>query len=183
MLSQLPRPYRMLAEYRREEQGACISDCITGAFSWHETPEVWDFWDAINNTTFHEIPAASIRELVEAGKLKPSAVLEYVQQMFAAMGVRPSEEQVWDIVNKVTDELQESVNLTPPAFEPVNSPAHYTHGSVEVFDMMLAIWGAEKVRVYCEINAFKYRMRAGYKADAVQDIEKAKWYEKKSKEI
>lgn len=67
--------------------------------------------------------------------------------------------------------------------DPVNSPSHYTYRSMEVFDMMLAIWGAEKVRTYCEINAFKYRMRAGYKADPVQDIEKAKWYERKAKEI
>jgi hypothetical protein len=67
--------------------------------------------------------------------------------------------------------------------DPVHRPEHYTHGSVEVFDMMVAIWGAEKVRIFCEINAFKYRMRAGYKADAGQDIEKAKWYERKAKEI
>jgi hypothetical protein len=67
--------------------------------------------------------------------------------------------------------------------DPVNRPAHYTHGSVEVFDMMLRIFGSEKVRIYCEINAFKYRMRAGYKGDAGEDIEKAKWYERKAKEI
>ena len=76
-----------------------------------------------------------------------------------------------------------AVAPTMETSDPVNSPAHYTHGSVEVFDMMLAIWGAEKVRTYCELNAFKYRMRAGYKADAAEDIEKAKWYERKAKEI
>ena len=182
IISELPRPYRMLAEYRREQQGGGYG--LGSGFTWVETPEGYDFWAEIYyKRTLPEIPAASIRELVEAGKLYSSEVLEYVQQMFAAMGVKPTEEQVWKIVNQVTDELQKSVDTSLPTPDPVNSPAHYTQGRTEVFDMMLAIWGAEKVKTYCEINAFKYRMRAGYKADAVQDIEKAKWYETKAKTL
>jgi hypothetical protein len=49
--------------------------------------------------------------------------------------------------------------------------------------MMIALYGKEKFLVFCELNAFKYRMRAGYKGDASQDIEKAKWYEAKMKEL
>ena len=39
------------------------------------------------------------------------------------------------------------------------NPNHYKQGSKEVIEMMEAIWGKESLGVYCEINAFKYRMR------------------------
>ena len=65
----------------------------------------------------------------------------------------------------------------------IHHPPHYTSGSVEVIDQMVAIWGAEKVAIYCEINAFKYRMRAGLKGSAVEDIEKAKWYSTKREQL
>lgn len=67
--------------------------------------------------------------------------------------------------------------------DPVNHPAHYTRYTVEVIDMMVAIWGPEKVADYCEINAFKYRMRAGKKGEAAVDMEKEEWYLRKSKEL
>lgn len=61
------------------------------------------------------------------------------------------------------------------------NPAHYKQNSIEVIEMMIRIWGAEKVAIHCEITAFKYRMRAGYKADVQEEINKAKWYEEKAK--
>ena len=65
----------------------------------------------------------------------------------------------------------------------IHHPKHYTQGSKEVIDMMVDIWGKESVAIYCEINAFKYRMRAGLKGNATEDIEKAKWYENKRLEL
>lgn len=65
----------------------------------------------------------------------------------------------------------------------VNHPSHYTKGKIEVIDMMLKVFGKEVVINYCDLNAFKYRMRAGYKNDIVEDINKAMWYENKSKEL
>ena len=62
-------------------------------------------------------------------------------------------------------------------------PSHYNQGSKEVFEMMVDIWGKEKVAIFCEINAFKYRMRAGYKGNALEDLEKAKNNEKMRKEL
>ena len=67
--------------------------------------------------------------------------------------------------------------------DPVNRPAHYTAGSVEVIDMMERIWGVEAVKIFCELNAFKYRQRAGLKGDGAQDLAKAQWYEKHRKQI
>lgn len=63
-------------------------------------------------------------------------------------------------------------------------PAHY-QSDVEVWEQMIRIWGAEQFIIYCKINAFKYRMRAGKKPgnSIHDDIEKALWYEKKIEEL
>ena len=65
------------------------------------------------------------------------------------------------------------------------NPDHYKAQSIEVIEMMRRIWGDEAVKTYCEINAFKYRMRAGNKPGQPlgQEIEKAQWYEQKAKEL
>lgn len=65
----------------------------------------------------------------------------------------------------------------------VNHPKHYTQYPIEVIDMMLAIWGKEKVINYCILNAFKYRMRAGNKDSLVNDFSKEQWYLNKAKEL
>ena len=65
------------------------------------------------------------------------------------------------------------------------NPKHYKNMSVEVIDMMLSIYGKEKVKVFCELNAFKYRMRLGSKEgnSIEQEHNKIKWYEDKIKEL
>lgn len=65
------------------------------------------------------------------------------------------------------------------------NPNHYKNMSKEVIDMMIDIWGVENVTIYCEITSFKYRMRLGLKPDQPieRDLEKAKWYENKAKEL
>jgi hypothetical protein len=60
--------------------------------------------------------------------------------------------------------------------EAVNHPAHYNHYPVEVIDMMERVFGKEAVYHFCLLNAYKYRMRAGEKGDAAQDLEKERWY-------
>ena len=57
------------------------------------------------------------------------------------------------------------------------NPDHYKKYSVEVIDMMIAIYGKEKTAAYCELNAFKYRMRMGEKQEQPIDmyLEKEKW--------
>jgi hypothetical protein len=70
-------------------------------------------------------------------------------------------------------------------YEYVNHPAHYNNYSMEVIDMMVRIWGAENTALFCEMNAFKYRMRMGTKPDnnVHQDLEKEKWYLDKAREL
>ena len=65
------------------------------------------------------------------------------------------------------------------------NPDHYKKYSVEVIDMMIAIYGKEKTAAYCELNAFKYRMRMGEKPEQPieRDLEKEKWYINKANEL
>lgn len=67
--------------------------------------------------------------------------------------------------------------------EQVNHPKHYNLYPIEVIDMMLAIWGKEKTIDFCIMNAFKYRMRIGYKNSVEQDMAKEKWYLDKAREL
>ena len=70
-------------------------------------------------------------------------------------------------------------------YEQVNHPSHYNNYGKEVIDMMESIWGTEKLIAFCEMNAFKYRMRMGTKPDnpIQQDIEKEKWYLNKANQL
>lgn len=70
-------------------------------------------------------------------------------------------------------------------YEYVNHPTHYNNYSMEVIDMMERIYGKENTAMFCEMNAFKYRMRMGTKPDndITQDLKKEKWYLDKAKEL
>jgi hypothetical protein len=65
------------------------------------------------------------------------------------------------------------------------NPDYYKKGDKQVFEMMLDIWGVEKYIAFCEMNAFKYRMRLGDKPDqpVEKDLAKAKWYETMAKKL
>lgn len=71
------------------------------------------------------------------------------------------------------------------AYEMVDHPTHYNQYDIEVIDMIIRIWGPEIAALWCDITAFKYRMRMGTKPDnsIEQDIKKEQWYLNKSKEI
>lgn len=75
------------------------------------------------------------------------------------------------------------MDIDDQGYQEVNSPAHYNGYSVEAIDMMERIFGPEKLAVFCELNAFKYRMRAGEKGYASMDLAKERWYLDKLKEL
>lgn len=62
---------------------------------------------------------------------------------------------------------------TPPHNDPVNHPAHYTTGKIEVIDFI-----DDKELTYCLGNAVKYIARAGKKNPdkTIEDLQKAAWY-------
>lgn len=65
--------------------------------------------------------------------------------------------------------------------DPVNRPAHYTDGKIEVIDFI-----EDKKLGFCLGNAIKYISRAGKKDPnkEIEDLNKAKWYiERRIKEL
>lgn len=64
------------------------------------------------------------------------------------------------------------------SYEHVNHPTHYNNYSVECLEMMRLIWGDEATARWCEMTAFKYRMRLGLKPNnpIEQDLAKEKFY-------
>lgn len=62
--------------------------------------------------------------------------------------------------------------------EKVNHPSHYQKDGKECIDVMLELYGIQAVINFCELNAFKYKWRAGLKTgeSAEVDLKKAQWY-------
>lgn len=58
----------------------------------------------------------------------------------------------------------------------VNEPSHYKHGSFEVIDEMVIVFGIENTIQFCRMNAWKYRARAPFKGNMEQDMAKANCY-------
>ena len=55
--------------------------------------------------------------------------------------------------------------------DPINHPAHYCLGGIEVIDFIEA-----KALGYHLGNVVKYVARAAHKGKAVEDLQKARWY-------
>lgn len=68
-------------------------------------------------------------------------------------------------------------------YDDVTRPRHYvTADGLECIDVMRAVFGDEKVAIWCQLNAFKYVWRAEQK-NGIQDIQKANWYTAKYVEL
>lgn len=76
----------------------------------------------------------------------------------------------------------EELKAQKDRFDPVNHPQHYTSGKYECIDVMVDVFGTEKVAVFCELNAFKYIYRTERK-NGQEDLKKAVWYIKKYLEL
>lgn len=92
-----------------------------------------------------------------------------------------------DVEAVISDILSPKKDLTliTDEYEMVDHPQHYNNYEYEVIDMMRKIYGDEKTAIFCELNAFKYRMRMGTKPTSPidEDLKKEQWYLKKKQEI
>lgn len=70
--------------------------------------------------------------------------------------------------------LPDGTVVTP--HDPVQRPAHYQQFGMEVIDIIKHVLGPDGFRAYCIGNELKYRLRAGDKGDASQDLAKAMKY-------
>ena len=57
----------------------------------------------------------------------------------------------------------------------INHPDRYASGKFECIDVMIDVFGADAVKHFCILNAFKYIWRAE-KKNGIEDIKKAVWY-------
>lgn len=60
----------------------------------------------------------------------------------------------------------------------ISKPKHYMLFDFEVIDLIYEILSKEEFSGYCLGNVLKYRLRAGKKGDALEDLAKANEYEK-----
>jgi hypothetical protein len=63
--------------------------------------------------------------------------------------------------------------------DPINHPAHYTHGGIETIDFIQAKLTPEEFRGYLKGNILKYGSRIGHKENDMQDAGKLAWYTNK----
>lgn len=65
------------------------------------------------------------------------------------------------------------------------NPSHYKRYTKETIDIMKDGFGVEKTKAYCELSAFKYRMRMGTKKGETfeDDLKKEQWYLHKLKQL
>ena len=66
-------------------------------------------------------------------------------------------------------------NKASNSTDAVNHPSHYSNGKYECIEVMQSIFGAEKVKAFCELNAFKYMWRSN-KKNGTEDLKKARFY-------
>ena len=69
-------------------------------------------------------------------------------------------------------------------YDIVNKPKHYDFApGIEAIDVIEATLTTEQFKGYLIGNSLKYRLRAGDKGDAMQDIAKAKWYQDRVRKL
>ena len=86
-------------------------------------------------------------------------------------------------ITPVTAPILESEwkNIVQP--DPVNHPAHYTHGGIETIDFIQAKLTPEEFRGYLKGNILKYGSRLGHKDNDMQDAGKLAWYTNKLRSV
>ena len=70
--------------------------------------------------------------------------------------------------------------------EMINHPKHYNiEGRKECIEEMIDKWGTGFVALWCEMTAYKYEYRAGWKDNSTmeEDNKKREWYLNKAKEL
>ena len=138
--------------------------------------------------------SANVDEQVEQIKVKRVAQLleEWSNAPVEVVKPKTPQEHVKDILDNwqppktitpVTAPILESEwkNIIQP--DPVNHPAHYTHGGIETIDFIQAKLTPEEFRGYLKGNILKYGSRLGHKDNDMQDAGKLAWYTNKLRSV
>lgn len=172
-------------EARPIDKAVYIDDKLSGVYI--KLDHTWIYLNDTNFNEYCELKPKSFCKIGEDYKKSCDAIdkkllKETIEQMKKSMLVKE-----YDFEQEVINEIDRKSQIIDKEMEKIKNydhinPNHYKQGSKEVIEMMQDIWGKEKLIAYCEMNAFKYRMRAGLKPEqSVQrDLDKAKWYENKA---
>jgi len=83
--------------------------------------------------------------------------------------------------SKIPPTPEPAITFVQP--DPVNHPAHYTHGGIETIDFIQAKLTPEEFRGYLKGNILKYGSRIGHKENDMQDAGKLAWYTNKLRSV
>jgi hypothetical protein len=113
-------------------------------------------------------------------QLKP---IKRIEQLLNEWSNAPVEVVKPKTITPVTAPILESEwkNIVQP--DPVNHPAHYTHGGIETIDFIQAKLTPEEFRGYLKGNILKYGSRIGHKDNDMQDAGKLNWYTNKLRSV
>ena len=84
----------------------------------------------------------------------------------------------WENANRKEPFVDSVIRSYPDVIDPVNSPAHYTRGRVEVTEVIEdAVKDApDTFDAVLQGNILKYLLRLWVKENPLQDAKKARWY-------
>lgn len=127
---------------------------------------------------------------ISAVVIKPNRDTFAINTYICVQSISPEVKQLQDEVSNL-EKLYNSINpqestseqKDSPSKDNVNHPSHYQGSKYECIDVMLDVFGKEKVSAFCELNAFKYQWRANSKGTDIQDKKKAIWYNQKYIEL
>ena len=74
----------------------------------------------------------------------------------------------------IFDTRLEASRVKAKGFDPVNRPAHYTRGKIEVIDFI-----EDQGFGFHDAQVIKYVARARWKSNELEDLRKAQWYLKR----
>lgn len=102
-------------------------------------------------------------------------VLDYIESNNAVRYKYPGG-YVTDCAERFKEEFEfVRNNESMPMSDPVNSPSHYTSGSIECIDAIKEALTEEEYRGYCKGNVMKYTWRERHKG-GTESLRKAEWY-------
>jgi hypothetical protein len=106
-----------------------------------------------------------------------------IEQLLNEWSNAPVEIVTPKTITPVTAPILESEWKNIVQSDPVNHPAHYTHGGIETIDFIQAKLTPEEFRGYLKGNILKYGSRLGHKDNDMQDAGKLNWYTNKLRSV
>ena len=94
-------------------------------------------------------------------------IIQQTQERDAKLGEKK------DMYPPLLNDLKPGMVFSP---DMVNQPPHYTLGGIETIDYMKAKASPEEFHGHLRLTAIKYLSRGPYKANALEDYQKARWY-------